>query len=287
MDKKLLKKGFLEATAITRKYARSFYLASHLLPRGKRQAAYAIYAICRLSDNSVDDFRGELKSARLNDIKLKISLSYRSSELREPLLMAFRHTILKYQIPQELFDILLNGMEMDINITAYKTFTEIYDYCFKVAGVVGLIMLKIFGCASKEAEQYAIDLGVAMQLTNILRDIKEDYGLGRIYLPVDELNNFAVTKEDLALGKINQNFIGLLKFHIKRARDYYERSSPGIRLIKGIRPRLTVCIMKGLYSEILTEIERRNYDVFYHRVHVNSCRKLFIIIKTAAAGKYF
>jgi phytoene synthase len=175
---------------------------------------------------------------------------------------------------------------MDLNKNRYENFNELYTYCYRVAGVVGLIMLKIFGSHYKEAEKYAVDLGIAMQLTNILRDIKEDFERGRIYLPGDEMERFGVSKDFIAGNKMNSDFIALLQFQIARARQYYQRSAKGIKMINNVLSRLVVCMMMEMYAGILNVIEENDYDVFSQRAHVTTAGKLGIAIKILFKGYY-
>lgn len=285
-NNKLLNLGFLNAAKITKQYAKTFYFSSHFLPKEKKYAAYAIYAICRISDESVDTEFTTKPINRLSKIKKDIEISYNQSSLNNPLLIAFEETVNKYKIPKEYFNFLIEGMDMDLNKNRYENFQELYDYCFRVAGAVGLIMLKIFGYKNKQAEKNAVDLGIAMQLTNILRDIKEDYQRNRIYLPKEEMQRFKVSEEDIAKSKLNENFTNLIKFQIDRARDYYKRSSLGIRLLEDLNSRFVASIMKDIYEGILTSIEKNNYDVFSQRAYVNNLGKLGYLTKILIKGKY-
>lgn len=278
-EAKLLESGFSEAKAITKKYAATFYLASHLLPREKKLASYAIYAICRISDEAVDNGNGAKRQEDLNRIKNNIEAAYGDAALGSGLLAAFRDSAKKYNIPKKHFEELLSGMEMDLKKTRYENFEELRGYSYKVAGVVGLIMLKIFGCRGPQAEEYAVDLGIALQLTNILRDINEDYGRKRIYLPRDEMLKYGVSEDDIARGIVSENFKAFMKFQIARARQYYLGSDKGIRLIDNRSSRLVASGMKRMYSGILDEIENKGYDVFSSRAQVSKIKKLAAISK--------
>ena len=275
-----LPEGFRKAGLITKEHAKTFYFSSHLLPKPKKQAAYAVYALCRLSDDSVDKGKAASLPGRLERIRKDIDKAYSSDRLQESLLAAFRETVRRYDIPKDYFADLLKGIETDLTKTRYRDFDELYGYCYNVAGVVGLIMLKIYGYKEKKAEGYAVDLGIAMQLTNILRDIKEDYLRGRIYLPQDEMRRFGVPEETIADQKLEPNLIDLLKFQIKRAREYYQRSALGIALISDGRARLVTGMMKDIYAGILDSIEENGYDVFSQRAHVTIGGKLDITLRT-------
>jgi len=281
-----LQKGFKEAEKITKKYAKTFYFASRFLPKDKRYASYAIYAICRISDNSVDNHSNLLNTAALNKIAQDIQLAYSNSNLSEDLLLVFRETANNYKIPKEYFDELLSGMKLDLEKNRYRNFEELYNYCYKVAGVVGLIMLRIFGYANPEAEKYSVKLGIAMQLTNILRDINEDFLRGRIYLPVEEMAKFNVNENHITKQTIDNNLINLIKFQIERAREYYTDAELGIKMIDDTACRLVVYVMKDIYAGILTSIEKNKYDVFSRRAQVSLARKMLISSGIILKRKY-
>jgi phytoene synthase len=192
--------GFSTARAITKQHAKTFYFASHFLPEEKRPAAYAVYALCRISDDTVDAVSSSTAAAAKNLSRIQDSLNavYDNSPLTDDLLIAFKQTVATYAIPRLYFDELIDGMYLDLNKHTYEDFDELYRYCYKVAGVVGLIMLKIFGSNNPAAETHAVQLGVAMQLTNILRDIREDFQRGRVYLPQNELEKFGLSSDRLS-----------------------------------------------------------------------------------------
>jgi len=277
-------KGFLLAEAITREHAKTFYFASRFLKKDKRNAAYAVYALCRLSDDAVDNPVSSHSQQTLEELERKISDAYKGKNIDDPLLSAFRQTIEQYHIPQEYFQDLISGIRLDLEKNRYSNFAQLLDYCYKVAGVVGLIMLRIFGYQDKQAERYAVELGIAMQLTNILRDIKEDFARGRIYLPQDELQHFQVTESDISSARINEKFRQLLKFQIARARKYYQSAKSGIPLIEDKNSRFVVLAMSDIYSGILKDIEKNNYDVFSRRARVSIIDKINAVLKIILKG---
>ncbi|MBN1870437.1 MAG: squalene/phytoene synthase family protein [Candidatus Omnitrophica bacterium] len=279
-------KGFAESRDITKKWAKSFYFASLFLPKEKRYASYAVYAVCRACDYSVDNITDTSKSQNLSRIKEIIKEAYEDIPLTQNVALAFRETIRTYQIPKEYFDNLIDGMSMDLTKNRYENFEELHAYCYKVAGIVGLIMLKILGHNHKEAEHHAVDLGIAMQLTNILRDIKEDYSLNRIYLPRDEMISNHLNDQTIAEEQWNEDFRNFMKFQIARARKYYENSAKGIPMISSARSRLVVLMMKDIYSGILTAIERTRYDIFAKRVRVSMLRKIFLLLRILLKGQF-
>ncbi len=259
---------------LTQSYARTFFFASHCLSRSTRTNAYAVYAFCRTADNAVDEAPTlELARQRIEQIRIDLEHVYGEVQV-SPMLRAFRQTVKDRGIPRDLFDALLDGMDMDLHKTRYSTYEELDLYCYRVAGVVGLMMTHLFGFRSDRCFPNAVALGRAMQLTNILRDINEDLDRNRIYLPQDELARFGVTETDLASGRVTEPFRDLMRFQIDRARLAYQEAEAGIPDILGRTNRLTVRVMGKLYGGILNAIERVDYDVFSSRASVSTVRKL-------------
>jgi phytoene synthase len=285
---KCIADGFSTARAITKQHAKPFYFASHFLPAEKRPAAYAVYALCRISDDTVDaDYPSTAAVAKnLSRIQGSLNAVYDGSPLSDDLLIAFKQTVATYAIPKLYFDEIIDGMYMDLNKHTYEDFDELYRYCYKVAGVVGLIMLKIFGSNNPVAETHAVQLGVAMQLTNILRDIREDFQRGRVYLPQNELEKFGLSSDSLSSGVVDAAFKSFMQFQISRARDYYEQSATGISMIVDSKSRFVVCAMKDLYAGILSAIEKIDYDVFSNRAHVSSAGKIAAALRIFLRGAY-
>lgn len=275
----MLKQGFKKAREITKRNAHTFYLTSFFLPKEKRLAAYTVYAICRLSDESVDDVRFTLeeKQKELANIREKIDQTFSADEMKDPLLHAFRQTIQKYKIPKEYFNELLDGMSMDLIKNRYQNFEELYLYSYKVAGVIGLIMIKIFEYKDATAEQCAIDLGLALQLTNILRDIREDFDRGRIYLPQDELSQCQINETDIERKILDKNFTDFMSFQIKRARGYFYKASHGIQFIKNPRCQFVTFLILELYAKILKKIEKNKFDVYTKRAFVPMMEKILTL----------
>jgi 15-cis-phytoene synthase len=274
---------FDQARLYARHYAKTFYFASHVLPRQKREAAYAVYAFCRRADNIVDD-AGNDHAGRTRAVVLL-------QELRDELhdvydgpadagrWVALRTTVRAFGIPRGYFLDLIRGVEMDLLKSRFATFAELEEYCYCVASVVGLIMARIFGVSTSEALRHAAELGTAMQLTNILRDVGEDLRMGRIYLPQDELMRFGVSESDLQAGRPEGQLRALLEFQVTRARSYYRSAGPGIAMIPDDGSRFCAEMMSTLYSRILDAVEANGYDVFTRRAHV----PLPVKIRVAAA----
>lgn len=281
-----LNSGIIKAKVLTKHYGKTFYFASLLLPKQKRNAAYVVYAFCRLSDDSVDKNIDSDKAKALNQLKQSLDLAYSLAPMNDSLLLAFRQVVSQYNIPKEYFLKLLYGMQLDLKKNSCENFKELKEYCYYVAGVVGLIMVKIFGYTNPEAQKYAIDLGIAMQLTNILRDIKEDYQLNRIYLPKNTLADFNVSADDIKQNRLTNDFKKLMKYQISLARDYYKSAIKGVRLIDNWRCRLVVYAMQELYSQILNSIENNNYDIFSKRAYISNLKKILLTTKILLGGKY-
>lgn len=279
--------GFARAEAITKKHAKTFYFASRFLPRDKRHAAYAVYALCRIADDTVDADPRSPDVQALRAIERSLNCVYGGGEVTGGLLIAFKQTVERYRIPRDCFDVLIEGMEMDLRQKRYENFEELYRYCYRVAGVVGLIMLRIFGYRGSEAEGHAVELGVAMQLTNIVRDVHEDFKRGRIYLPGDEMERFRVSENHLAAGTLDEPFKALLRFQISRARQYYAAAARGIGRVDNFRCRLVVSMMKEMYAGILTAVEMNNYDVFSRRAHVSASGKVVRALACIVKGGYW
>ncbi|MCS7082671.1 MAG: phytoene/squalene synthase family protein [Bacteroidetes bacterium] len=283
MTRSALAASYAICRAITREHARTFYFASHVLGPRLRRAAYAIYGFCRLADDVVDRAKlgadprlvqEELEGFRRAVRALRKDTS--SAEGHQPWFAALQDTVRSFGIPLQLFEELLDGVQMDVEKKRYETFQELYDYCYRVASVVGLMLCHVFGYRSPEALGRAVDMGVAMQLTNILRDIPEDYRLGRIYLPQEELEAYGYTEAELARGVVNEAFRALMAFEVERARAYYRRAWGGIPLLQSRQGRICTRIMSRLYAGILDEIERAGYDVFRRRAFVRLGRKVVL-----------
>lgn len=268
-------RGARTCRRITRHYAKTFYFASACLPRAARGHAYAVYGFCRWADNGVDDARDRAEAAiRLDEARAALDLAYGDRPDIPPGLAAFRRTARLRGLPRNLFDDLLDGMAMDLDVARYPDFAALDRYCYRVAGVVGLMMTHVLGFTSDRCLPNALALGTAMQLTNILRDVAEDWAMGRVYLPQDEMARFGVSPGDLAAGRLTDPMRALLRFQIDRARRYYAEAEAGIPLLDGDAARLTVRVMGRAYAGILGAIERRGLDVFAARARVSTPRKL-------------
>lgn len=255
---------------ITSHHSRSFYLASGLLPKDKRRAVRAFYAFCRRSDDIVD----------VADVDHGYSLDGWSAASRpahpqgdDPVLMAWADVRARYSIPQEYIDDLLEGVRMDLTISRYATFEDLWLYCYRVAATVGLVSMHIVGFSSEDAIPYAIKSGVALQMTNILRDVGEDAERGRIYLPLEDLARFGYTEEDVAQGVIDDRLRSLLEFEMARTEALYDEGAAGIPMISP-DGRFAIASALTMYRGILDRIRANGYDVFRQRAHVSTIGKL-------------
>lgn len=285
VDSPRLRWAYSHCRDITRQFAKTFYLATRFLPREKQRSIFAIYALCRYLDNIVDDaadpeFGQNLSAEQLRSVmeewKTHLSHAYNRFDTDNPILLAFTDMLRSHKISIDLPLELIDGVCMDITKNRYADFSELYTYSYKVASVVGLMTSEVFGYEDPKALDYAVDLGIAMQLTNILRDIGEDLKRDRIYLPQDEMRHFGVTDESLKSGVIDQNFISMMHFQIRRARHYYERAANGIPLLNR-DSRLPVLLAHHNYNRILNRIEENQFDVFSQRAHLSMSEKLAIL----------
>lgn len=275
-----LEEAFSRARSVTRTFAKSFYFASHVLPPAKRDASYAVYEFCRVADNAVDAVPPGAPASvdRLDTLRSELDDVYAGRSARWH---ALADTVRRFGIPREYFDDLLRGVEMDLAPVRFGTFSELEVYCYRVASVVGLMMTRVFGVSDERAYARAVDLGTAMQLTNILRDIGEDLERGRLYIPAEDLRRHGCTEESLASRIVDDRFVSLMKGQIARARGFYDRGEAGIPYLTDDGSRFCVRLMAGTYKRILNAIETSGYDVFRGRAHVPLGTKLVI-----AAGAY-
>lgn len=274
-----LDRAFALCSEITRDHSKSFYFSTSFLPRDKRRAIRAFYAFCRTTDDTVDVLSKSDAEARpfLDEWRRASRLS--PTEQVNPVLAAWTSIRDRYAVPQTYVEELIDGCEMDLTIKRYETWEELERYCYCVASTVGLISMHIIGVNDdnphlfERSRQPAIDLGIALQLTNILRDVGEDLGRGRIYLPQEDLRRFGYTEEDLHAGVIDDRFRALMRFEIQRAHDYYTRSIPAISALKP-DGRIAVGAAAMLYRGILDKIVENDFDVFHKRAHLSFREKL-------------
>jgi phytoene synthase len=269
-DAALLKIAYAHCRKITAIHSRSFYLASSLLPAAKRRAVWALYAFCRISDDIVDQ-PGRNGNIALANWRRRMLASNPPPDDRVAL--AWVDTQARYGIPLRYAEQLIDGVTADLHRTRYTTFADLATYAYGVASTVGLMSMHIVGFSGPEAIPYAIKLGVALQVTNILRDVAEDWRAGRVYLPQEELAAFHLTEADLAAGQVDDRWRGFMRFQITRNRRLYREAWPGIALLHP-EGRLAIAAAARFYEGILDDIERRDYNVFTGRPHVDFWGKL-------------
>jgi len=260
---------------IARKTARNFYYAFLPLAKPRRLAMGALYAFLRKSDDLVDDEGLVDRRGALARWRQSLTDALAGTRFDDPLLPALAHTVATYRIPREYLFEALDGMEMDLDVHEYATFADLEAYCYRVASVVGLSCIHIWGFRGPEALEPARQCGVAFQLTNILRDLKEDAERGRIYLPLEDLARFDYTVEDLRASVRDERFRALMQFEIGRAEQLYRE---GAALYAWLEPAGQPAFeaMVALYHGLLGEIQRADGDVFQRRIRLSSWRKLRI-----------
>ena len=269
-----LESAYQVAEAITKEYSKSFYLATGMLPKAQRRAIRALYGFCRETDNIVDDPQ-VVQHSDLNWWREAVNRPWQNQD--RAVLMAWAHTRDLNNVPLLYGNELIEGCEMDLTRSRYQTFPELERYCYCVASTVGLMAMHILGTATgvqyEDAKPYAIRIGIALQLTNILRDVGEDARRGRIYLPLEDMARFQVSEEDIIGGKLHERTIRLLQFEIERAYHLYEEAWPGIAFLTE-KARFAVAVATDVYKGILGKIIENRYNVFTQRAFLTRSEKL-------------
>jgi len=259
----------------------SFYYSFLVLPAAQRQAIIAVWDFCRAVDDAVDEPNAVAALSGRDAVQFwraELARCFDGGAPQTPQGRRLQPFIAPFDLPRQAFEDVIDGVAMDLDTTRYATFADLFEYCRRVASAVGLISIKVFGCRHDRARDYALNLGVALQLTNILRDVKDDLGRGRVYLPLDDLQTFGCTVDDLARGEMTGPVRRMIEFECRRARDFYAKASA--QLPPEDRPRLVAAeIMRAVYFETLRRIERRGYDVFTTRARVPRPRQALIALK--------
>ncbi|MBI2113707.1 MAG: phytoene/squalene synthase family protein [candidate division NC10 bacterium] len=285
--------------ALTRASRSNFYYAFLFLPKHKREALYAVYAFCRVTDDLVDETaatpsgHGQPAAGtpppagipspagtpveRLKTWREELEACFRG-EATHPVTQRLAETIRTFRIPHGYFEELLNGVEMDLAKFRYATFAELQQYCYRVAGVVGLMCIEVFGYTNPMTRTYAQHLGTAFQLTNILRDLATDGERGRIYLPQEDLKRFGVTEADLLERRVTPAFLDLMRFEVGRARQFYAAARAALPA-EDRRTMLAAEIMRAIYTRILDRIEGMGYDVFSRRIRLSDTQRLWLALR--------
>ena len=250
----------------------SFYYSFLVLPAAQRRAIIAVWDFCRAVDDAVDEHvakgcPGKSPRDAVQFWRDELARCYRTGTPRTTEGRHLQPFIAPFKLPRDAFEDVIDGVAMDLDTTRYETFADLLQYCRRVASAVGMICIRIFGCRSEGARDYALNLGVALQLTNILRDIKNDLARGRVYLPLEDLAATGCTIEDLAADRVSPPVRRLLEFECARARDFYNLAVAA-RPAEDRRRLVAAEIMRAVYFETLKRIERSGYDVFTARVRV-------------------
>jgi phytoene synthase len=285
--------SFIESAAaycrkLTTRSKSNFYYAFLFLPRERREALEAVYSFCRLVDDVVDeDDTVEKKLQGLSRWRLELDSVYCETVSQDPVVARLRAAVRRFGIRRPDMEAVIDGCAMDIEKTRYATWDELRLYCYRVASAVGLMCIEIFGYTPSQAEavrRYAVDLGIALQLTNILRDVAEDARRGRIYVPADELSAFGVAEDELVAGTRSSGYLKLMQFQAARARSHYLRARASIGTYE--RSKLVIAeIMGDIYYALLEEIEAREFNVFGDKATVRRRDKMRIAIGNFARAQ--
>jgi phytoene synthase len=278
------------ASRLTRRSRSNFYYAFLTLPRARREALYAVYAFCRTVDDIADlgparepdpaRLRGELEAWRR-----EVARCYTADAGPEhPLAQQLAAAIRAFPIPRGALDAIVDGVEMDLDSVRYERAEDLYLYCYRVASAVGLAAIEIFGYSDPRARDYAVNLGLALQLTNILRDVGADAQAGRVYLPQADLREFGVSEDDLRHGHYTAAFVQLMERQAARAHHFYRRARAAYPRADA-RSLVAAEVMGSIYFALLGEIEARRFQVFRSRISVPARRKLSIALRCWAAGR--
>lgn len=278
-----LEADYERCAEITRKSSSNFYYAFMLLPAERRRALHAVYAFCRYVDDIADDESIREPAQLLGRWREELERVYAGTPTR-PVSRALADSARRFTIPREHFEEVIAGVEMDLSRKRYATFDELRLYCYRVASAVGLICIEIFGYRNPSARTYAENLGIAFQITNILRDVREDAGRGRIYLPLEDLERFGVSEDEILRGVYSANFVRLMDFEAKRAQEFYALAQSALAP-EDRATLLTAEAMRLIYGALLERIITSNYRVLDQRVSLSAPRKLYLVGRAWAAGR--
>lgn len=255
--------------------ATSFYYSFLALPAAKRNAIIAVWDFCRAVDDAVDEPGERDPAGALSQWRDEVTRLYDRGEAATPQGRQVLPYISQFNLPRSAFEDLIDGVAMDLQRTRYATFDELRQYCLRVASAVGLICVEIFGYRNLQTRDYAIDLGIALQLTNIIRDVAPDLERGRLYIPTQDLQRFGCTEADLRAGIVTENVRRLLSHQVERARQFYSKADAAVAR-HDERRLVAARIMGAIYYDLLRAIERAGYDVFRQKVRVSRPRQAFI-----------
>jgi phytoene synthase len=273
-----LRRSYAWCERVAREKAANFYHAFRLLPRRQFRSMCALYSFLRITDDLADE-PGEIEPKRQQLEEWRLQLNQALADTPgQPLFPALADTVRTHGIPADYLHAAIDGVGMDLDICRYQTFADLYLYCYRVASVVGLSCIHIWGCYSEEAKKHAEAAGIAFQLTNILRDLAEDVSRGRVYLPREDLDRFGYGGEELARGERGERFEALMRFEADRARAYYNAAEPMVPLLQPAG-RSVFLVMLRTYRGLLERIVSSRFDVFRQRVRVSRWFKLWQVLR--------
>jgi len=266
------------AKEIAKKSKSSFYYAFNLLPAEQRDAMNTVYAFCRETDDIVDEgtISDDIKYDKLRKWRIELEKSL-DGQSDYPLINKLSKTIQHFHIPLEPFFDLIKGMEMDLQKKRYLTFNDLQTYCYNVASTVGLMCIEIFGYRHPSAKDFAINLGIALQLTNILRDVKKDAEKGRIYLPKEDLEKFNYQESDVFNNTYNENFQRMMEYQVERAREYFNAATACLNR-EDKKAMFAARAMQHIYSRMLNKIVDADYNVYQNKIKISTFKKVGISI---------
>ena len=277
-----LDQAYTHCQRIAKTEAKNFYYAFRTLPSAKRRAIYAVYAFCRYCDDIADeDLPPEEKRRLLAETRSRLHNPRLAAD--DPVFIALEGAIRDFAIPRSYLEDVIRGVEMDLEVSRFESFDDLREYCRLVASAVGLICIEIFGYEDPTAIDYAVDFGLAMQLTNIMRDVKEDAERDRIYIPLEDIKRFGYSERELMESRNNENFRSLMDFQATRARGYFDS---GERLLPLLSRQSRACagVLHQLYSRILDRIESTGYDVFEQRIGLRVSEKMLLMARLWAGS---
>ena len=260
----------------------NFFYSFLFLPKAKRDAIIDVYRFCRAVDDIVDDIAergGTIEEARagLDEWRGELNALY-AGQPTKPIARRLQHVLAQFPMPQEYFEEMINGCEMDLHQHRYETFEELYQYCYRVASITGLMCIEIFTYTAPQTKEYAVNLGLALQLTNILRDVKEDAARGRVYLPQEDCRRFGYTSDDWQAKRVTPACLELMRFEVQRTREFFARGQALLPLLPAaVRVDIDLFGRGGL--AILTEVERQDYDVWTRRPEVSKRQKAGLLLR--------
>jgi phytoene synthase len=278
-----LREDYARCASITRRSSSNFYYAFMLLPAERRQALYSVYAFCRFVDDIADTESVGRPAELLARWREELERVFNGSPTH-PISRALAHNVRRFAIPRRYFEDIIDGVEMDLGRTRYAAFEELRLYCYRVASAVGLVCIEIFGYRNPRVREYAEHLGIAFQLTNIIRDLSEDAARGRIYLPLEDLARFGVSEDDILHGVDTLELRRLLEYEVDRARSFYAQAASAL---PAEDRAAMVCAeaMRSIYHALLERIASNGYGVIGRRYRLSTPRKLYLVGRTWAGTR--